>query len=117
MFGKTPRVSALELRKQLLLAESELNRAQLSDEWGKMKAEIFDLTHRAKTIAVWSSSAAMLMAGLAAFRNRSGMGAEEKPSWLHRTLEWVQLANSVWQAFHRSPEMTRTRPRHESELK
>ena len=117
MFAKTPCVSALAVRKQLLIAESELNRAQLSDEWGKMKAEISDLTHRAKTIAVWSSSAAMLLAGLAAFRNRNGMAAEEKPSWLQRTLKWIQLANTFWQAFRRSPEMTPTRPKHESELK
>ncbi len=37
MFGKTSHVSPLELRKQLLIAESELNRAQLSEEWQTLR--------------------------------------------------------------------------------
>ncbi len=116
MFGKASRVSALAVRKQLLIAESELNRAQLSDAWRDLTAEVSYLTHRAKTIAVWSSSAAMLMAGLAALRNRSVMPAEEKPSWLQRTFEWVRLVNSFWQAIRKSPETAPTRYKHESKL-
>jgi len=103
MSGKASHVSALELRKQLLIAESELNRAHLSDEWRKMTAEITDLADWAKTTAVWSSSSALLMAGLAAFRKRSVVVAREKPSWFQRVSEWLQLANSFWQAFRRSP--------------
>ncbi len=105
MFGRTSHVSAVQLRKQLLIAESELNRAQLSEEWRKLTAEIPDLTHRAKSIAVWSSSAAMLMACLAGFRRRRVKATQEKPSWLQRTLEWVRLASSFWQAFGRSSKM------------
>ena len=33
MFGNNPRVNPLEARKRLLVAESELNRAQLVEEW------------------------------------------------------------------------------------
>ena len=36
MFGKKPRLNPLESRKQLLIAESELNRAQLVQEWQTM---------------------------------------------------------------------------------
>ena len=115
MFGKTSRVSVLALRKQLLVAESELNRAQLYDEWRELTDEVFDLAHRAKTLAVWSSSAAMLIAGLAAFRNRRVKVAEQKPSWFHRVLEWVQFANSCQRAFRRGLEMTRTRSKNEPE--
>jgi MprA protease rhombosortase-interaction domain-containing protein len=89
------------MRKQLLIAESELNRAQLSDEWRKLTAVISDLTHRTKTTAVWSSCAAMLMAGLAGFRRRRVMAGGERPSWLQRTLVWGQLAGSFWRAFRR----------------
>jgi len=115
MFGKTSRVSTLELRKQLLIAESELNRARLSDEWRKMTDEVLDLARRAKTIAVWSSSSAMLMACLAAFRSRSVMAAEAKPSWLQRVLAWLQVANSCHLAFRRGLKMTRTRSKLEPE--
>ena len=50
----------LELRKQLLIAESELNRAQLSEEWRKMAHGVHGLADQAKTIAAWTSSAALL---------------------------------------------------------
>jgi len=32
MFGKNPHMTPLELRKQLLIAESELNRVQLAED-------------------------------------------------------------------------------------
>ena len=35
MFGKNPRMNPLESRKQLLIAESELNRAQLVGDHGR----------------------------------------------------------------------------------
>ena len=103
MFGEKPPLSPLESRKQLLIAESELNRAQLSEEWQTMAYGARDLAHRAKAIAVWASSAALLVAGLAAFRQSKVMAAEEKPSWFQRGLRGTQLAYSIWLAFRRRP--------------
>jgi hypothetical protein len=103
MFGRKSRVSPLELRKQLLVAESELNRAQLSEEWQTMAHGVCDLAHRAKATAAWASSAALLVAGLAAFRQSRVMAAEEKPSWFQRVLKGAQLAYSIWLAFRRRP--------------
>ena len=71
MFGKNPHVSPLESRKQLLIAESELNRSQLSDEWQTMTDGVCDMAHRAKTIGAWASSSGLLVARLAAFRAES----------------------------------------------
>ena len=101
MSGKTSHASPLEWRKQLLIAESELNRAQLAEEWQTMRHGVRDLAHRAKTIAAWASSAALLVAGLAAFRHRKVMAAGEKPSWFQRLLKGAQLANSIWLALRR----------------
>ena len=47
MFGKNPRVNPLNTRKRLLIAESELNRAQLTQEWGTLTAGIRTFTDRA----------------------------------------------------------------------
>lgn len=105
MLGRTSHVSAVQLRKQLLIAESELNRAQLSDDLRKLTAEISDRTHLAKAIAIWSSSAVMLMAGLAGFRRRRIVAADQQPSWFQRTLVWGRLVISFWQAFGGSPKM------------
>ena len=99
MFGKKSHVSPLELRKQLLIAESELNRAQLSEEWQTMAHGVRDLAHRAKTIAAWAPSAALLVAGLAALRRRKPAPAAENSSWFQRILNGVRLASTIWFAF------------------
>jgi hypothetical protein len=101
MFGKTAYVSPLESRKQLLIAESELNRAQLSEEWQVIAHGVGDLAHRAKTMAAWASSAALLVAGLAAFRRTRVVAAQGKPSWWQTLLKGAQLAASLWLEFHR----------------
>ena len=97
MLGKKADVSPLELRKQLLIAESELNRAQLSEEWQTMAYGVHDLAHRAKAIAAWAPSVALLVAGLAAFRRKKPAPAES--SWFQRILNGARLASSIWFAF------------------
>jgi hypothetical protein len=99
MFGKESHVSPLEVRKQLLIAESELNRAQLSEECQTMAYGVRDLAHRAKTIAAWASTAALLVAGLAAFRRRKPAPAATRSSWFRRILNGVRLASTIWFAF------------------
>ena len=99
MFGKESHVSPLEVRKQLLIAESELNRAQLSEEWQTMAHGVRDLAHWAKTIAAWAPSAALLVAGLAAFRRRKPAPAPKNSSWFQRILNGVRLASTIWFAF------------------
>ena len=103
MFGRKSHVSPLELRKQLLIAESELNRAQLCEEWQMMTHGVRDLAHRAKAIAAWAPSAALLVAGLVVLRQSKVMAAEEKPSWFQRGLKGARLAYSIWLALHRRP--------------
>jgi hypothetical protein len=96
-------MNPLESRKQLLIAESELNRAQLSEEWQTMTHGLRDLAHQSKTIGAWASAGALLVAALAAFRHRKAMPAEEKPSWFQTVLKGAQLANSIWLAFRPRP--------------
>jgi hypothetical protein len=106
MFGKPSQVTALELRKRLLLAESDLNRAQLSEEWQAMTREVGDLACRAKTIAAWASSAALLAAGVIALRRSPPAPRPAKSSWFQKILSGARLGWAVWQAF---------RPRREKE--
>jgi hypothetical protein len=49
MSRKKSLVSPLASRKQVLIAEGELNRVQLSEEWQTITHGIVDLAHRAKT--------------------------------------------------------------------
>ena len=63
-------MNPLESRKQLLIAESELNRAQLVQEWQTMADEVHSLANQARTISSLASAAASLVAGLASFRRK-----------------------------------------------
>jgi hypothetical protein len=99
MFGKATHLSPLLSRKRLLIAESELNRAQLSEEWQTIAHGVRDVAHRAKTIAGWASSAAMLVAGVAALRRGPTAPGNAKSSWFQKILAGARVASTIWFAF------------------
>ena len=96
MFGKEPHVSPLESRKQLLIAESELNRVQLSREWQTMAHGVRDLAHWVKTIGAWASSSALLVAGVTALRRGPPAPGTAKSSWFQKILNGARLASTIW---------------------
>ena len=99
MPGKNLRMNPLESRKQLLIAESELNRAQLVQEWQVMTGEVRSLTSQARTISSIASAVATLVAGLSSLCHKQSAPADEKPSWWRTLLKGAGLASSFWQAF------------------
>jgi hypothetical protein len=103
MFGKNPRVNPLESRKQLLVAESELNRAQLVQEWQTMADGVRSVADRASTISSLASAAASLIAGLASFRRAKSAPGDERPSWWQTLLKGAPLAGSLWSKFRPRP--------------
>ena len=92
-------MNPLESRKQLLIAESELNRAQLAGDLAALTAGVRTLTDRAKSFSAIASSAAVLVAGLAAFRRGKSVDAEGKPSWLQTIHKGAGLISTLWLAF------------------
>ena len=102
MFGKRPHLNPLESRKRLLIAESEINRAQLLDEWQAMTDGIHRLTDRVKSVSSLASAAAALVAGVSAFRRGKSVSTAAKPSWLQTILSGARLAGSIALAFGRS---------------
>lgn len=109
MFGKMSHVTSRELQKQLLIAESELNRAQMVEDLTGLTAGVRTLARRAKSFGSIASSAAMLAAGLAACRRGKPADANAKPSWLQPVLKGASLISSFWLAF-------RSRGRHQQDL-
>jgi hypothetical protein len=103
MFGKNPRMNSLESRKQILIAESELNRAQLVGDMAALTADVRTLTDRAKSFGSIASSAAVLVAGLAAFRRGKPVDADAKPSRLQTILKGAGLISTLWLAFRPRP--------------
>jgi hypothetical protein len=99
MSRSTSHVSPRESRKQLLVAESELNRAGLSEEWQAMTHSVRDLAHQVKTIAAWTSSAALLGAGVSVLRRDSTRSGTVKSSWFQKILKGARVASTLWLAF------------------
>ena len=68
MLGDASHLDPIESRKQRLLAESELSRARLSEEWRTVAHGTGGLARQALTVGAWASSAVLLVAGVAALR-------------------------------------------------
>jgi len=96
-------MNPLASRKQLLIAESELNRAQLVQELETIKDKVHSLATQAKTIGIIASAAASLVAGLSSFRDKRSEPGSKKPSWLQTVLNGAGLAGSLWAKFHSPP--------------
>jgi hypothetical protein len=92
-------MNSLDSRKQLLIAESELNRAQLVQEWRTMASEVHALTDQARTISSIASAVATLVAGLSSLRRKKSAPVAEKPSWWGTILKGAGLVSNLWQAF------------------
>jgi hypothetical protein len=96
-------VNPLESRKQLLVVESEINRAQLAQEWQTMADEVRSVADRARTISSLASAAASLIASLASFRRARSAPVDGKPLWWQTLLKGAQLAGSLWSKFRPRP--------------
>ena len=88
----------LALQKKLLVAESELNRAQLVQEWQALAGQAQELAHRAKQIAFLASTAASVVAIVSSLRHKQTVPAAETPSWWKTLLNNTALVSTVWQA-------------------
>jgi hypothetical protein len=102
MPGKTPRISPLELRKQLLIAESEINRTLMVQELAAVTANLRTLTDRVRGVATFVTSITSLVNGVGAVR--SGEPASDghtntMPSWVQSLLKGAGVVATVWKAF------------------
>ncbi len=63
-------MNPLTSRKKLLIAESELNRAQLFNDWQELAGEVNGLSKQFKTVGFIASTAASLISGVTALRQK-----------------------------------------------
>ena len=102
MFGKNTQISSLESRKQILIAESELNRAQLVQDWQMMAGNVSALAAEAASIRSFASATATLVAGVASFWRKKSPPPDAKPSWMQTILKGAGTVSSLWSAFRLS---------------
>jgi hypothetical protein len=115
MFGKNPRISPLELRKQLLVAESELNRAQLVQELQTTVDGFRSLADHAKSFGLIISSTAILLGAFTAFRRRSSGRTGARPFPFQSILKGASLIKRLWTVFRpRNPDADQTNPQNPS---
>ena len=99
MFGRPPALTALQTRKQLLLAESELNRAQFKEDWQTARQDLSVLAGQARTISSFVAIGAVLLGGLAVWRRiNSAPPAAKRVSWLDRLHKGASLVSTIWAA-------------------
>lgn len=100
MFRKNTRLTNLALRKQLLLAESRVNRAELLREVEAVKEEVARLKKSAVTFGSMASSAALVASAVSLFRRHSAHAKNsndgEKPSWISTAFAGAQIGASLF---------------------
>jgi len=100
MSGKQTILSPLELRKQLLIAESEINRTRLRQDWQVLAGELTLAAERARSLNTMTSSLVPLIAaGLATFTRSRTKTPSAGISWLQKATTGVRLVSSLWQLF------------------
>ena len=92
-------MNPLQSRKQLLIAESELNRACLLTEWRTLTDEVGSVAARARSFKGMAASILSLVAAVGTFTNAASAPAVAKSSWLQKFSSGVKLASTVWLMF------------------
>ena len=101
MFREKDKLTPLEARKQMLILESELNRALLAKEVEEFRGEIRDVVMQAQHVRSVISTAADLAGAFSAFRQvfapKPDGGA--KRGWFSTFMNTARAGASIWQAF------------------
>lgn len=107
MFRKKTFLRSLALRKQLLLSESEINRAELVKEIDSLKGEVARVKKQVRTFGSIASSAAVLATAVSVFRRGFGSSganhnhnhsqdAPPKTSWVSAALDGARMGTSLY---------------------
>ena len=95
MRGKYPSLTPLAARKQLLLAESEINRAEFGREWNCLGEEAAGLAHQARSLAMLATTGAALFASGSVLRRWLFKRSDHKPSWVGNLINGVRNGISI----------------------
>lgn len=99
MHGKLPRVSALALRKEVLIAESELNHTQLMERWNAATEWRCTLSGGARMFGSVASATSLLASGVQAFRRKLKPQGGEGGAWLQLVIKGAGLIAPLCGAF------------------
>ncbi|MGZ4974193.1 MAG: hypothetical protein ACXWJB_13980 [Limisphaerales bacterium] len=86
----------MQARKSLLIAESEINRAEMLHELQEISGGVRALIDRVKSVGSLASAATLLVS---AFPLRDSQPPARKSSWVNTLFKGAKLAGSVWLAW------------------
>ncbi len=96
------RVNRLTVQKQLLIAESDLNRAQLVRDLEVLIVDVRSLGDCTSAYATVLTSTKALVAVLEAFQPGKPAAAEGKASWWQSLRGGLSVAATLWRTFRPS---------------
>jgi len=102
MPGQNSTLTPLQSRKQLLVLESELNRALLRNEMRDMKGEVRQLTNQVRTWGSIVSSVANLAGTVSDIGHAFSPGGgneKSRPSWISTLIEGAKAGASIWSSW------------------
>lgn len=91
MFGKKAYLKTLERRKEELLAQCEVNRVELANDWDSLLLEVQRVKKNLKAAGSIASCAAVLATVTALLRRRPPPGPEPKTD-NHTKFPWMSAA-------------------------
>lgn len=93
----------------MLVAESELNRAHLMQDWQVMTSEVHALADEAHLLRSVVSAGAAMVTGFIAFRRKKAAASTGKTSWLQTILNGAGEISNLWKVFCAPPRETRNK--------
>jgi hypothetical protein len=99
MCGQHHQLTRLRVRKLLLIAESELNRAQLVDEIGDLSLAIPTSSKQPRSIVSFLSASVVLVAEMALRLRTRPDRRTDMPTWLHALFMGFQVLRPFWTAW------------------
>ena len=99
MHGKHPALTPLAAHKQLLVAESELNRAEFGRDWDCLCGTANKVAHEVRSIGSLASAGAALFASGSMLRRLLPFKRNEPGrSWMGTLINGVRAGISIWLA-------------------
>ena len=96
MFQPPHSLKAIKIRKELLLAEAEVLREQMGQDWGVIRQGLASWGTQAKSVTSYVFIAVTALAAVSEFRRALKTESHRKPSLLSRLLAGARTAFAVW---------------------
>ena len=96
-------MNPIQLRKQQLLAQSEITRGEMISDLTRLGTGIGSVGDRSQSLGLIVSSAATLVAGFFGHQKGNGSEVARKPGWGQSLLKGAGLICTLWLALRPAP--------------